>query len=37
LLVHEYFRVDPQILWDIAQNDLPSLKAGIQSILVDLA
>ncbi|GAB4148695.1 MAG: DUF86 domain-containing protein [Cyanobacteria bacterium J069] len=32
LLVHEYFRVDPQILWDITQTDLRPLKIAIQAI-----
>ena len=36
LLVHEYFRVDIQVLWDIASNDLPPLKTHIQAILPDL-
>ena len=36
LLVHEYFRVDTQVLWDIANNDLHVLKTNIQAILKDL-
>jgi uncharacterized protein with HEPN domain len=36
LLVHEYFRVDPRILWDITQYDLPSLKITIQKMLKEL-
>ncbi|MBW4460685.1 MAG: DUF86 domain-containing protein [Nodosilinea sp. WJT8-NPBG4] len=36
LLVHEYFRVDTQVLWDIANNDLQPLKTSIQAILQDL-
>jgi uncharacterized protein with HEPN domain len=36
LLVHEYFRVDARVLWDIASNDLQPLKANIQAILQDL-
>ena len=35
LLVHEYFRIDIQVLWDIASNDLPPLKTSIQAILQD--
>ena len=35
LLVHEYFRVDPQFIWDIANNDLEPLKVSIQTILED--
>lgn len=26
LLVHEYFRIDKQLVWDIATKDLPLLK-----------
>lgn len=33
LLVHEYFRVDTQFIWDIANNDLEALKTNIQAIL----
>jgi hypothetical protein len=29
-LVHAYFNVDPQILWDTVQDDLPPLKAALQ-------
>lgn len=36
LLVHEYFRVDPQILWDITQTDLQPLKIAIQAIQEEL-
>ncbi|MFM7424538.1 MAG: DUF86 domain-containing protein [Elainella sp.] len=36
LLVHEYFRVDPQILWDITQSDLQPLKIAIQTIQQEL-
>jgi uncharacterized protein with HEPN domain len=32
LLVHEYFRIDPQILWDITQTDLQPFKIAIQAI-----
>ena len=36
LLVHEYFRIDTKVLWDIANSDLPLLKANIQAISQDL-
>jgi uncharacterized protein with HEPN domain len=36
LLVHEYFRVDPQILWDITQYDLPALKITVYKMLQEL-
>lgn len=31
-LVHAYFNVDAQILWDTVQDDLPSLKAALQPL-----
>jgi uncharacterized protein with HEPN domain len=37
LLVHEYFRVDRQILWDITQYDLQPLKLTVNQMLQDLA
>jgi uncharacterized protein with HEPN domain len=33
ILVHEYFRVDLNIVWSVAHNDLPSLKKQILAIL----
>jgi uncharacterized protein with HEPN domain len=33
LLCHAYHRVDPNILWDIAQNDLEPLQRFIESIV----
>ena len=32
-LVHVYFSVDERLLWDTLQNDLPAVKAALQSIL----
>lgn len=31
ILVHEYFNVDLEIVWDIIQNDLPRLKTQLNS------
>ena len=31
-LVHAYFNVDAQILWDTIQDDLPALKAALQPL-----
>ncbi|MGB2822836.1 MAG: HepT-like ribonuclease domain-containing protein [Phycisphaerae bacterium] len=28
-VVHEYFRVDPEIVWDIIQRDIPELTATL--------
>lgn len=32
LLVHEYFRIDPQILWDVTQQDLQPLEVAIHKM-----
>jgi uncharacterized protein with HEPN domain len=33
VVIHEYFGVDPDILWETIHNDLPSLQALLNSIL----
>lgn len=33
LLTHEYFRVDPEIVWDTVQNNLPELIEPLQKLL----
>jgi uncharacterized protein with HEPN domain len=33
LLVHQYFGIDLDAIWDIVENDLPSLKNHIEGIL----
>jgi uncharacterized protein with HEPN domain len=35
-LIHGYFDVDPEIVWDTAQNNLPKLKADIRRIIEEL-
>lgn len=35
-LIHGYFDVDPEIVWDTTQNDLPILKMEINKILATL-
>jgi uncharacterized protein with HEPN domain len=35
ILVHEYFAVDPEIVWDILQNKLGPLESQIQTILAN--
>lgn len=32
-LIHEYFRVDPEVIWSITQEDLPSLRNVISIML----
>lgn len=36
LLVHEYFRIDVEIVWSIVESDLPDLKQNIAVILEEL-
>ncbi len=33
ILIHEYFGVSKKIVWDIVQNELPSLEQNIREIL----
>ena len=33
ILVHQYFGVDVEIIWDIVQNKLPALEAQIRKII----
>ena len=35
-LIHGYFSIDSQIVWDTTQNDLPKLKTEIEKILENL-
>lgn len=35
ILVHAYFRVDLDILWDVIERDLSSLIASVDRVLVD--
>lgn len=35
-LIHGYFDVDAEIVWDTTQNDLPKLKTEIKQILENL-
>lgn len=35
-LIHGYFDVDPDVVWDIVENDLPILKAQIEEIVKSL-
>ncbi|MTF38320.1 DUF86 domain-containing protein [Cyanobacterium aponinum] len=36
LIVHEYFRVDLGVVWEIVENELPKLKQQINNILRDI-
>ena len=33
ILIHEYFGIDDQIVWDIIQNKLPVLKKQVKALL----
>jgi len=34
--IHEYFGVNLQLVWEIAKNDLPSLKQEMTAMLANL-
>jgi uncharacterized protein with HEPN domain len=33
MLIHHYFGIDPEVMWDIITNDLPPLKGQVEAIL----
>jgi uncharacterized protein with HEPN domain len=33
ILIHEYFGIEPEIIWDIVKNKIPPLKAFIRMLL----
>lgn len=35
-LIHDYFGVDPDALWDTVEKDIPSLKEELKKILIGL-
>lgn len=37
ILVHDYFRIDTEIVWQVVANDLPRLKSYLQGLLKTLA
>lgn len=36
ILVHDYFAVDTDVVWDVIERDLPDLKAKIEALLQKL-
>ena len=36
ILIHEYFRVDLELAWDMVRKDLPLVEAEVRSILREL-
>ena len=35
VLIHEYFAIDPQLVWEIIEKDIPTLKQKINTLVVD--
>lgn len=35
-LIHQYFRVDVDVLWETTQQDVPQLKALVKRVIEDL-
>jgi uncharacterized protein with HEPN domain len=33
ILIHQYFGIDTELIWDIVQNKLPTLEAQIRAIV----
>ena len=36
VMVHEYFEIDPDIVWEVVSKELPSLKSRLQAMLKNL-
>lgn len=36
ILVHDYFRIDTEIVWQVVERDLPDLKSLLQTLLEEL-
>jgi uncharacterized protein with HEPN domain len=36
VLIHEYFRIDVRLAWEMVQKDIPDLAARIRKILREL-
>jgi uncharacterized protein with HEPN domain len=36
ILVHNYFRIDTEIVWDVIERDFPGLKRSLQALLDEL-
>jgi len=33
MLIHEYFEIEPEIIWDVIKNEIPNLKYFILEYL----
>jgi uncharacterized protein with HEPN domain len=36
ILIHDYFQIDTEIVWDVVERDLPELKRSLQRLLNEL-
>jgi len=36
ILVHDYFGIDVEVLWNVVENDLPKLKKNIEALIDQL-
>lgn len=36
ILVHDYFRIDPDVVWAVVEKDLPDLKRALLALLAEL-
>lgn len=36
ILVHEYFGIDNNLIWQIIADDIPKLKAGIEKVILSI-
>ena len=37
VLIHSYFKINSELVWDVIDQQLPNLKSQIQRILTDLS
>jgi len=37
IVVHHYFKVDLEVVWDIVQNRLPEMKMTVGEMLIEIA
>lgn len=36
ILLHDYFRIDPDVVWAVVENDLPDLRHALRALLAEL-
>ena len=37
IIIHQYFKVDLEIVWDVVQNRLPELKTAVSEMLIEIS